>query len=340
MTIFNQKIFTLILTTLTVFSAGFPQMLVSQEPEALDMQAADVSDWPREILTTKGTIVIYQPEPESLDGNRLKARAAISIEATGEAPVFGAVWFEARLETDRSNRTALITDLTIENARLPNLTDERLRILGNLLESEIPKWNLPIHMDELIATLEISDQQARASETLSTKPPVILFYAEAAGIAAVGGDRAATVDIEEATGMAAVQVTGRATGPVNVTAPGRTCTKTAARPAVLRRHLQWPGTMRSPTRLVRQDNKAVQPGLAAGQTMSILTRAAMFTGKPKRVGSSAPVTNGKTWEVRVHRDNKAVSRQAKNPLNSKRSNAHNSRAVRKAAPKSPAEQVT
>ena len=188
MTIFNHKVSTLLLTTLIVFTAGFPQVLVSQEPEALDLQAADVSDWPREILTTKGTIVIYQPEPESLDGNRLKARAAISIEATGEAPVFGAVWFEARLETDRSNRTALITDLTIENARLPNLTDERLRILSNLLESEIPKWNLPIHMDELIATLEISDQQARASETLSTKPPVILFYAEPAVLITIDGE--------------------------------------------------------------------------------------------------------------------------------------------------------
>jgi hypothetical protein len=66
----------------------------------------------------------------------------------------------------------------------------------------------------------------------------------------------------------------------------------------------------------------------------------MYTGKPTRDGSNAPVTNGKIWEVRVHRDSKAVSRQAKNPLNSKRSNAHNSRAVRKAAHKSPAEQVT
>jgi len=184
----RNRLATLLFTTLIVFAAGFPQMLVSQESEALDMQAADVSDWPQEILTTKGTVVIYQPEPESLDGHTLKARAAISIEATGEAPVFGAVWFEARLETDRSDRTALITDLTVIDARLPNLTDERMKILSNLLESEIPKWNLPIHMDELISTLEISDQQARVSETISTQPPVILFYAEPAVLITIDGE--------------------------------------------------------------------------------------------------------------------------------------------------------
>lgn len=188
MNLFSNRLFTVFATVLLVFSASFPPVLVSQEPEALDMQAEDVSGWPREILTTQGTIVIYQPEPESLNGNKLKGRAAISIEIPGKDPVFGAVWFEARLETDRSDRTALITDLTLEDARLPNLTDDRLRILTNLLETEIPKWNLPIQMDELIATLEISDQQAEASENLSVQPPVILFYDEPAVLITIDGE--------------------------------------------------------------------------------------------------------------------------------------------------------
>jgi len=188
MNLFSNRLFTVSATVLLVLAASFPPVLVSQEPEALDVQAEDVSGWPREILTTRGTIVIYQPQPESLDGNKLKARAAISIEVPDKEPVFGAVWFEARLETDRSDRTALITDLTLENARLPNLTDDRLRILTNLLETEIPKWNLPIEMDELIATLEISDQQAQASENLNVEPPVILFYDEPAVLITIDGE--------------------------------------------------------------------------------------------------------------------------------------------------------
>jgi hypothetical protein len=46
MMLFKNRLSTLFFTALIVFTAGFPQMLVSQEPEALDMQAADVSDWP------------------------------------------------------------------------------------------------------------------------------------------------------------------------------------------------------------------------------------------------------------------------------------------------------
>ena len=68
------------------------------------------------------------------------------------------------------------------------MTDDRLKILTNLLESEIPKWNLPIQMDELIATLEISDQQAEASENLSVAPPVILFYNEPAVLITIDGE--------------------------------------------------------------------------------------------------------------------------------------------------------
>ena len=50
--------------------------------------AQDLS-WPQEVSGPDGTLVIYQPQPESLKGNRLSARAAISIELPGGAePVF------------------------------------------------------------------------------------------------------------------------------------------------------------------------------------------------------------------------------------------------------------
>lgn len=36
--------------------------------------------WPQEVTADEGTIVVYQPQPESLNGNVLKGRAAMSIE--------------------------------------------------------------------------------------------------------------------------------------------------------------------------------------------------------------------------------------------------------------------
>ena len=87
--------------------AGFPQPVISAEPVVSDLAVVEQSEWPREIVTNKGVIVVYQPQPESLDGNTLKARAAVGIEVQGQQePVFGVIWFDARLETDRSDRTA------------------------------------------------------------------------------------------------------------------------------------------------------------------------------------------------------------------------------------------
>jgi len=64
MKFFIHRHSTLFLTMLLVVAAGLPQTLVPQEPEALDMHVETESDWPREILTTKGTIVIFQPQPD------------------------------------------------------------------------------------------------------------------------------------------------------------------------------------------------------------------------------------------------------------------------------------
>jgi hypothetical protein len=43
-------------------------------------QDAPENPWPRNIQISQGTILIYQPQPEELEGNQLKARAEISIE--------------------------------------------------------------------------------------------------------------------------------------------------------------------------------------------------------------------------------------------------------------------
>ena len=65
--------------------------------------------WPKEIsINNGGKIVIYQPQPEDLRGNILSARAAVSIvAATGEEPTFGAIFFDAKFQTDKEKRKAV-----------------------------------------------------------------------------------------------------------------------------------------------------------------------------------------------------------------------------------------
>jgi hypothetical protein len=145
--------------------------------------------WPREIVIPEGVVVMYQPQPEKLDGNRLEARTAVALELKGSSePVFGALWFEARLDTDRAERTALIEEVSVTRVRFPEQDEAKSQKLRALLEKEIPKWQLPISLDRLRATLEVAEQRAETAQNINTDPPKILFVPEPAVLISLDGE--------------------------------------------------------------------------------------------------------------------------------------------------------
>jgi hypothetical protein len=157
-------------------------------------QEESVDFWPQEIETPKGVVVVYQPQPEKLEGNKLSSMAAIAIEMKNEdEPVFGAIWFEARLDTDRDTRIATIIDVTITNIRFPEQDDKdqdgkKVDKLKKLLEEEIPKWSIPLSMDRLMTTLELADTRAKATQKINTDPPKIIFMTEPAVLITLDGE--------------------------------------------------------------------------------------------------------------------------------------------------------
>ncbi|MGI9341967.1 MAG: carbohydrate-binding family V/XII [Gammaproteobacteria bacterium] len=156
---------------------------------AIPVAHADDTDWPRQIETQRGLVVMYQPQPETLNGNVLEGRAAVSVTATGKTePVFGAIWFSARLETDRDERIATIADVTIQQARFPNRSDEEAAPLKSLLETEIPRWDLPISIDALVASLDLMDKRRAAAADLNNDAPDIRFMSEPAVLITIDGE--------------------------------------------------------------------------------------------------------------------------------------------------------
>jgi hypothetical protein len=66
--------------------------VLAQEEVSGEVNGQGGGDWPREIQVPEGVVVIYQPQPETLNGNLLKGRAAVAVEIKGaEDPVFGAI---------------------------------------------------------------------------------------------------------------------------------------------------------------------------------------------------------------------------------------------------------
>ncbi len=145
--------------------------------------------WPKEIpLSSGGKVVIYQPQVEGFEGNILHTRSAVSVrQQAKDEPVFGAVWADATMLTDKDTRMATLESIDITDVRFPNVEDQsKIDAFEKLLETEIPKWNLEISIDRIIASLE--SQGKIEDSDLNTTPPKIIYKKEPSTLVLIDGE--------------------------------------------------------------------------------------------------------------------------------------------------------
>jgi hypothetical protein len=158
-------------------------------PAVAVAEEEDLLGWPRRIEAPQATVTIYQPQLESLTENDLTARGAISVLLNGEEePRFGAVWFGSAIDVDRDVRMVYIRDVKVTDVRFPEASQEHLDQLTELLETEMPKWDLSFSLDHLLAMLDLVDQERVAAEGLKTDPPKIVFINEPAVLVFIDGE--------------------------------------------------------------------------------------------------------------------------------------------------------
>lgn len=163
----------------------------------IPVNAFEKATWPREITTPKGVkITVYQPEPESVSGNKLDARMVVSVkmDKTSE-PVFGVVWTETTILTDKESRIATMEGFRVTDSKFPDAKDQtKVVALKTILETEIPKWKLDINLDEIVATLE--EAQPQGTDAMNTKAPEILFRYEPTTLILIDGEPKVKMDDE------------------------------------------------------------------------------------------------------------------------------------------------
>ncbi len=141
---------------------------------ALATDLTDPLEWPMEIKTSEGEITLYQPQIEKFENNRMEGRLAVSVNTNGEL-LFGAMWFEARMETDLDKRTVHLIKMEIPNISFPNVEDQaKINKLRNYLTSQIESWNLTMSLDRILGSIE-NDQYLQKDEALinNTAPHVL-----------------------------------------------------------------------------------------------------------------------------------------------------------------------
>ena len=155
----------------------------------LPLLAEEEQGWPRKIEEGDVTVVIYQPQTESLTANKLESRAAVSITSPDyPSPVFGAMWFECNISTDRDERTVRLLDLSVSAAKFPDLEEGDVDKLSAFLEREIPQWEMDISLDQLLADLDMNDTRISLSEALENTPPEIIYREIPSALILIDGD--------------------------------------------------------------------------------------------------------------------------------------------------------
>ncbi len=146
--------------------------------------AAD-NDWPREITRGDGTtFMVYEPQYDSLDGDTLLSRSAVSIERPQDkTPLFGAVETTAKLDFDRDR--AHIVELTVDRVRFPGMREDsdEARELAAALEREAPRWGLDLSVTDIRDKLS---SQA-TTEDLRNTPPKFVYVDQPAILISIDG---------------------------------------------------------------------------------------------------------------------------------------------------------
>ena len=156
------------------------------------------STWPRSIqIDNGGKIVIYQPQPEGLNGDVLAARAAVSITtANGVEPTFGSIWFDAYLQTN--NNSSTLESLNIKDAKFPEIKDQQqLQSYISVIQSEVPKWNMKFSTDQLNASVEQAKQLTQPN--LKNDAPKIIYRDKASTLIIIDGQP--KVQLDSKTGL-------------------------------------------------------------------------------------------------------------------------------------------
>jgi hypothetical protein len=155
---------------------------------AVAVNAAQAT-WPRKVETDRGTLTVYQPQPEKLDGHMLEGRAAASLKLkTAKEPTFGVFWFKAVVDTDRDAGTAVLRDIVVTQVRWPDSKPIDEEDATAFFTTLMPKQSIPISLEQLKASLVTIENQKKSMDDLRHDPPKIVFVEEVAVLLLYDGE--------------------------------------------------------------------------------------------------------------------------------------------------------
>ena len=163
----------------------------NEQPDAASVVVTPSAlPWPTQISARDSRFVVYQPQFDKLEGDRLDGRAAVAVHTQGDdqPSSFGMVWISARAETNRANGFVTIRDLVITKADFPTAMDrsgDYLELLRQQLATK--SWQIPLERLQADMAIDRAVQQA-GSQPLRNDPPKIIFSERPAILVPIDGE--------------------------------------------------------------------------------------------------------------------------------------------------------
>ena len=96
---------------------------------------------------------------------------------------------EATMEVDRETRMAYLEEVKIPNLKFPSIEDqENIEMLRDFLELSMSKWDLDYSVDEIISSIELSENEQKKYDNFQHTPPEIIVSYEPAMVVIIDGD--------------------------------------------------------------------------------------------------------------------------------------------------------
>ena len=141
-------------------------------PAAASRLPAD--PWPRKVDLSNASVLMYQPQVNSWDGNRIDFRAAVAIQPVGaKQESFGVLFATARTQVDKVARTVVFENLTVGKSDFPLLPDRGAAYAAELAK-RVASDVRTISLDRLEAALAAAGVKAPPVEVDNTPPQVIV----------------------------------------------------------------------------------------------------------------------------------------------------------------------
>jgi hypothetical protein len=163
--------------------ANAPSLNVPPPDAALPPgDAQQASRWPMQATTADGAqVTIFQPQLEDFQGDQLTARAAVSVTPAGQQdPVFGAIWLQSRVETDRVNRTVHIIDVNVTQSKFPGADPVSEPNLAAAVRQVLLANPATLSQDQLLTMLQTVQKAKADAQNLQNTPPNIVFLSHPA----------------------------------------------------------------------------------------------------------------------------------------------------------------